>query len=152
MLPKWVKTTKSRFIEIQSMVTEGKNNKLETKIVGKILRLNNAEKFLKEIASTKSNRNEAIKIYKDVMSEANLMIGLNKTKKEWNCETFLVSWVKFSQSLEQMVKQMKQMIKQMKQMVKQMITRHYRYVWFREWRICQTKRIRTYNTNSRSKA
>ena len=44
------------------MVTEGKKNKLETKIVGKILRLNNAEKFLKEIASTKSNRNEAIKI------------------------------------------------------------------------------------------
>ena len=82
MLPKWVKITKSRFIEIQSMVTEGKNNKLETKIVGKILRLNNAEKFLKEIASTKSNGNEAIKIYKDVMSEANLMIGLSKTKKE----------------------------------------------------------------------
>ena len=62
MLPKWVKITKSRYNEIQSVVTEGKKNKLETKIVGKIRRLNNAEKFLKEIASTKSNRNEAIKI------------------------------------------------------------------------------------------
>ena len=51
-----------------------------------------------EIASRKINRNEAIKMYKNViMSEANLMSGFNKTKKiEWK---WLVSWEKlFSES------------------------------------------------------
>ena len=37
-------------------------------------------KFLKEIASWKFNRNEAIQMYKNVMSEANIASGLNKTK------------------------------------------------------------------------
>ena len=68
--------TKNRFNEIQSIATEAKNNKLETKIGKKMLRL----KFLKERASWKFNRNEAIQIYKNVMSEANIASGLNKTK------------------------------------------------------------------------
>ena len=76
MLPKWVKVTKNRFNEIRSTVTEAKNNKLETRIGNKMLRL----KFLKEIASWKFNRNEAIQMYKNVMSEANIASGLNKTK------------------------------------------------------------------------
>ena len=58
--------TKNRFNEIQSIATEAKNNKLETKIGKKMLRL----KFLKEIASWKLNRNEAIQMCKNVMSEA----------------------------------------------------------------------------------
>ena len=68
--------TKNRFNEIQSIATEAKNNKLETRIGKKMLRL----KFLKEIAIWKLNRNEAIQMCKNVMSEANIASGLNKTK------------------------------------------------------------------------
>ena len=66
MLPKWVEVTKNWFNEIRSIVSEAKNNELETKIGKKMLRL----KFLKEIASWKLNRNEAIQMCKNVMSEA----------------------------------------------------------------------------------
>ena len=79
MLPKWVEVTKNWFNEIRSIVSEAKNNELETKIGNKMLRINNSEKFLKEIASWDFNRNEATKMHKNVMSEANITSGLNKT-------------------------------------------------------------------------
>ena len=87
MLTKLVKITKSRLNEIQSRVTEGKKNKLETKTGNKVLTLNNAEIFFKEIASRKINKNESIKMYENVISEANLISDLIKTnkKKEYKC-------------------------------------------------------------------
>ena len=84
MLTKLVKITKSRLNEIQSRVTEGKKNKLETKTGNKVLTLNNAEIFFKEIASRKINKNESIKMYENVISEANLISDLIKTKKKKN--------------------------------------------------------------------
>ena len=80
MLPKLVKITKSILSEIQSMVTEGKNNKLETKTGNKVFSLNNAEFFFKQISSGTINKNEAIKMYENVIIEANLISDLIKTK------------------------------------------------------------------------
>ena len=74
-----------------------------------------------EIASRKINRNEAIKMYKNViMSEANLMSGFNKTKKiEWK---WLVSWEKLFLSLKQMMQMKKHMKKHMIKQIKQLDT------------------------------
>ena len=80
MLPKLVKITKSILSEIQSMVTEGKKNKLETKTGSKVFGLNNAEFFFKQISSGTINKNEAIKMYENVIIEANLINDLIKTK------------------------------------------------------------------------
>ena len=43
MLPKWVKVSKSRFVEIQSIITEAKKNKLKVNIDGKNIMANNIE-------------------------------------------------------------------------------------------------------------
>ena len=48
VVSKWVITVQSRFNEIQRMVTEGKTNGLKTKVGGKVLELNNAQRVLKE--------------------------------------------------------------------------------------------------------
>ena len=53
MLPTWVKVSKSRFNEIQSMITEGKENELKTKIDNKEITLDYAEKLVEDIVSGK---------------------------------------------------------------------------------------------------
>ena len=53
MLPKWVRVTKKRFNEIQSIVTEAKKNKLKTSADVKKFTLENAESLLKDIGRGK---------------------------------------------------------------------------------------------------
>ena len=55
MLPTWVKVTKSRLNEIQSIITEAKESGLSTKIDNKKITLDNAEKLVEGIVSGKKN-------------------------------------------------------------------------------------------------
>ena len=53
MLPNWIEVTKSSFGEIQSIVTEAKNNKLKTNVGKKVVTVNSIEDLIKDIASRK---------------------------------------------------------------------------------------------------
>lgn len=49
MLPTWTKVTKSRFNEMQSIITKGEKSKLKIKIDIKKITLKYVEKLLKDI-------------------------------------------------------------------------------------------------------
>ena len=53
MLPKWVKVPKNRVDEIQSIVTEAKNNKSKTNVGKIVITVNNREELIKDIACGK---------------------------------------------------------------------------------------------------
>ena len=53
MLPKWVKVPKNRVDEIQSIVTEAKNNKSKTNVGKIVITVNNREELIKDIACRK---------------------------------------------------------------------------------------------------
>ena len=53
MLPNWIEVTKSSFGEIQSIVTEAKNNKLKTNVGKKVVTVNSIEDLIKDITSRK---------------------------------------------------------------------------------------------------
>ena len=71
MLPKWVKVTKNRFDEIQSIATETKNNKLKTTIGGKTI--NSVEELIKDTASRKTECKKALDRYNAILDS-----GVNK--------------------------------------------------------------------------
>ena len=73
MLPKWVKVTKNRFDEIQSIATEAKNNKLKTTIGGKNITINSAEELIKDTASRKTECKKALERYNAILDS-----GVNK--------------------------------------------------------------------------
>ena len=53
MLPKWVKVPKNRVDEIQSIVTEAKNNKSKTNVGKIVITVNNREELIQDIACGK---------------------------------------------------------------------------------------------------
>ena len=53
MLPKWVKVPKNRVDEIQSIVTEAKNNKSKTNVGKIVITVNNREELIKDTACGK---------------------------------------------------------------------------------------------------
>ena len=55
-LPTWVKATKNRFNEMQSIITEAKNSGLVTTISKKRITLSDAEKLFEGIISGKINK------------------------------------------------------------------------------------------------
>ena len=81
MLPTWVKVTKSRLNEIQSIITEAKESGLSTKIDNKKITLDNAEKLVEGIVSGKINKKEAKNMYNSTADEANIIIDSLRTTK-----------------------------------------------------------------------
>ena len=81
MLPTWVKVTKSRLNEIQSIITEAKESGLSTKMDNKKITLDNAEKLVEGIVSGKINKKEAKNMYKSTEDEANIIINSLRTTK-----------------------------------------------------------------------
>ena len=67
VLPAWVKVTKNRFNEIQSIITEAKRNKLKISGDGKEFTLDNAESSLKGITSGKIDGSEFKRKYNNVI-------------------------------------------------------------------------------------
>ena len=67
--------TKNRFNEIQSKITEAKDNGLSTKINNKKITMNNEEKLVKDIVSGIINKNEARHMYDVISDEANIIIN-----------------------------------------------------------------------------
>ena len=80
ILPTWVKATKSRFNEMQSIITEAKKSGLVTITNIKRITLSDAEKLFEGIISEKINKNEATKMYNDIIDGANAINRLNPTK------------------------------------------------------------------------
>ena len=81
MLPTWVKVTKSRLNEIQSIITEAKESGLGTKMNNKKITLDNAEKLVEGIVSGKINTKEAKNMYNSTADEANIIINSLRTTK-----------------------------------------------------------------------
>ena len=88
MLPKWVKVTKIRIVEMQSTVTETKKNKLKTSVDGKEFILDNAESLLKDISNGKIDgskfRERHINIIYDVEIMLKLKVPKNRKKNSRN--------------------------------------------------------------------
>ena len=78
---KWTKVTKSRFNEIQNIITEAKESGLSTKIDNKKITMDNAEKLVKSITSRRINKNEARDMYNAIADEANIIINSSKSTK-----------------------------------------------------------------------
>ena len=57
-LPKWVNASTERFNEILSTITKAKKDGLETNKDGREITLDNAESFLKSIASGEINKSQ----------------------------------------------------------------------------------------------
>ena len=57
-LPKWVNASTERFNEILSTITKAKKDGLETNKDGREITLDNAEGFLKSIASGEINKSQ----------------------------------------------------------------------------------------------
>ena len=57
-LPKWVNASTERFNEILSTITKAKKDGLETNKDGREITLDNAESFLKSIASGEINKRQ----------------------------------------------------------------------------------------------
>ena len=57
-LPKWVNASTERFNEILSTITKAKKDGLETNKDGREITLDNAESFLKNIASGEINKSQ----------------------------------------------------------------------------------------------
>ena len=57
-LPKWVNESTERFNEILSTITKAKKDGLETNKDGREITLDNAESFLKSIASGEINKSQ----------------------------------------------------------------------------------------------
>ena len=57
-LPKWVNASTERFNEILSTITKAKKDGLETNKDGREITLDNAESFLKGIASGEINKSQ----------------------------------------------------------------------------------------------
>ena len=57
-LPKWVNARTERFNEILSTITKAKKDGLETNKDGREITLDNAESFLKSIASGEINKSQ----------------------------------------------------------------------------------------------
>ena len=73
ILPTLVKAAKSRFNEIQSIITEAKKIRLVTTINKKFITLNDGEKLLESIISGKNYKSEAREMYNDIADGANAM-------------------------------------------------------------------------------
>ena len=78
--------TKSRFDEIQSIVTEAKSNKLKTNVGKKVVKLNSMEELIKELASRKiKSKKEAKHRFNAILDKGiSKIAGLNKYTKNQN--------------------------------------------------------------------
>ena len=106
MLPTWVKA-KSRFNEIQSLITKAKESGLSTKTSNKKITMDNAEKLAEGIAGEKINKNEAKDIYNTIADEANAIINSSRSTKSREKMVYIFRQLKdYLSGLKQMMKQM----------------------------------------------
>ena len=81
MLSKWVKVIKIRFNEIQSVVTEAKNNKLKTDVDGKEFTLGKAESLLKDIGRGKIDKSEFKDRHTNIADDVKIILKPKVTRK-----------------------------------------------------------------------
>ena len=78
-LPSWIKLSKSRFIEINDEITKNYKSKLMSKAENKYITLNNAKELVEGIINKKNDRQEAKKMYNNIVDDANELGKLRLT-------------------------------------------------------------------------
>ena len=83
VLPKWVKVAKNRFDEIQSIVTEAKNNRLKTSVGKNIITVNSIEELIKDVASKKNkSKRETKNRYNAILDDSiSKIVGFKNLQK-----------------------------------------------------------------------
>ena len=83
VVPKWVKVAKNRFDEIQSIVTEAKNNRLKTSVGKNIITVNSIEELIKDVASKKNKSKRETKNRYNAILDDNIskIVGFKNIQK-----------------------------------------------------------------------
>ena len=82
ILPEWVRVTKNTFDKIKSTVTKAKKSGLSIKIDNKEITRDDAERLVKGIASGKINKDEAGKMFSNIMDDIDTVHRSKATKNQ----------------------------------------------------------------------